>query len=68
VEMAETAGADGILFILTKFCDPEEYDYVPVKRMTDKASIPMLQIEIDQQMTDYGQPESAIQAFAETLR
>ncbi|MBR3398038.1 MAG: 2-hydroxyacyl-CoA dehydratase [Lachnospiraceae bacterium] len=68
VEMAKNAGADGILFILTKFCDPEEYDYVPVKRMTDSASIPMLQIEIDQQMTDYGQPESAIMAFAESLR
>lgn len=68
VAMAKEAGADGILFVLTKFCDPEEYDYVPVKRMTDAAGIPMLQIEIDQQMTNYGQAESAIQAFGETLR
>lgn len=60
--------ADGILFVLTKFCDPEEYDYVPVKRMTDAAGIPMLQIEIDQQMTNFAQAESAVQAFTEMLK
>ena len=68
VSLAKEAKADGILFVLTKFCDPEEYDYVPVKRMTDAANIPMLQVEIDQQMTNFGQAESAIQAFAEMLQ
>ena len=68
VALAKEANADGILFVLTKFCDPEEYDYVPVKRMVDAAGIPMLQVEIDQQMTNFGQAESAVQAFAEMLR
>ena len=68
VSLAKKAEADGILFVLTKFCDPEEYDYVPVKRMSDAADIPMLQVEIDQQMTNFGQAESAVQAFAEMLR
>ena len=67
VSLAKDTGADGILFILTKFCDPEEYDYVPVKRMTDAAGIPMLLTEIDQQMTNFAQAESAVQAFAEML-
>ena len=68
VSLSQEAGADGILFVLTKFCDPEEYDYVPVKRMTDAAGLPMLQVEIDQQMTNFAQAESALQAFAEILR
>ena len=68
VSLAQEAGAAGILFVLTKFCDPEEYDYVPVKRMTDAAGIPMLQVEIDQQMKNFAQAESALQAFAEMLR
>lgn len=67
-QMAKETNADGILYVLTKFCDPEEYDYVPVKRMTDAANIPMLQIEIDQQMTNFAQAESAVQAFAEMLK
>ncbi len=68
VALAKESKADGILFVLTKFCDPEEYDYVPVKRMTDAAGIPMLQIEIDQQMTNFAQAESAVQAFSEMLK
>ena len=68
VELAKAAHADGILWVMTKFCDPEEYDYVPVKRMADAAGIPLLAVEADQQMVNYEQARSAIEAFAETLR
>ena len=68
IALAKEKQADGILYVLTKFCDPEEYDYVPVKRMADQAGIPLLQVEIDQQMTNFAQAESAVQAFAEILR
>ncbi len=68
VQMARDAKADGILWIMTKFCDPEEYDYVPVKRMADAAGIPLLAVEVDQQMVSYEQARSAIEAFSEMLR
>ena len=68
VQLARDAKADGILWIMTKFCDPEEYDYVPVKRMADAAGIPLLAVEVDQQMVSYEQARSAIEAFAEVLR
>ena len=68
VELAKACGADGILWVMTKFCDPEEYDYVPVKRMIDAAGIPLLAVEVDQQMVNYEQARSAVEAFAETLR
>ena len=68
VELAKDTKADGILWVMTKFCDPEEYDYVPVKRMADAAGIPLLAVEVDQQMVNYEQARSAIEAFAETLR
>lgn len=67
VEMAKDVKADGIIWIMTKFCDPEEYDYVPVKRMIDKAGIPLLAVEVDQQMVNYEQARSAVQTFAEML-
>ena len=68
VELAKAAEADGILWVMTKFCDPEEYDYVPVKRMADAAGIPLLAVEVDQQMVSYEQARSAIEAFSEMLR
>ncbi len=68
VELAKSTGADGIIWVMTKFCDPEEYDYVPVKRMADKAGIPLLAVEVDQQMVNFGQARSAIEAFSEILR
>ncbi len=68
VRLAKDAKADGILWVMTKFCDPEEYDYVPVKRMADAAGIPLLAVEVDQQMVNYEQARSAVEAFAEMLR
>ena len=68
IDLARRAKADGILWVMTKFCDPEEYDYVPVKRMADAAGIPLLAVETDQQMVNYEQARSAIEAFAEMLR
>ena len=67
VERAKALNADGIIWIMTKFCDPEEFDYVPVKRMIDSAGIPLLTVESDQQMLDYGQARSAAEAFRERL-
>ena len=68
IELAKNAKADGIVWIMTKFCDPEEYDFVPVRRMAEAAGVPLLAVETDQQMIDYEQARSAIEAFAETLR
>lgn len=67
-DIVRSTRADGVLFVLTKFCDPEEYDAVPLKRALDRDGIPMLQIEVDQQMRDYEQARSALEAFREILR
>lgn len=67
VELAKRANADGIIWVMTKFCDIEEYDFVPVKRMIDAAGIPLLAVELDQQMVNFEQARSAVQTFAEML-
>ena len=53
---------------MAKFCDPEEFDYVPVRRMLEEAGIPLLAVEYDQQTASFEQARSAIEAFAEMLR
>lgn len=68
IDQVKQSGADGVFYILTKFCDPDEYDYVPIRRMLDEAGIPCLLLEVDQQMKNYEQARTAIEAFAEMHR
>ena len=67
VDMVRRRSADGVLFIMTKFCDPEEYDIVPLKKILDKQGIKSLQVEVDQQTTDIEQIRTAIETFCEIL-
>ena len=66
-EIVRHRSADGVLFVMTKFCDPEEYDIVPLKKAMDKNGIKSLQVEVDQQTTDVEQIRTAIETFCEIL-
>jgi len=63
LELVRKTSADGVLFVLTKFCDPEEYDYVPVKKLLDKNGVPCLLVEVDRQTRGYEQARNAIETF-----
>lgn len=68
VELVRQSGADGVLLVQTKFCDPEEYDYVPIKRMLDIAGIQSLSVEVDQQTNHNEQVRTALETFCEMIR
>jgi benzoyl-CoA reductase/2-hydroxyglutaryl-CoA dehydratase subunit BcrC/BadD/HgdB len=68
IDLVKQSKADGVLFVQTKFCDPEEYDYVPIKRMLDKAGIRSLQVEIDQQTSNSEQARTAVETFCEIIQ
>ena len=55
------------MWFMSRFCDPEEYDYVPVKKMLAENGIPLLAIDIDHQMTSFEKAHSALEAFSELL-
>jgi len=67
VDNAKKYNAKGVIVLLTKFCDPEEFDYVPIKKACDAAKLPVLNIEVDRQMSGYEQAATMIQAFTEML-
>lgn len=64
---AKTAKADGIIVLMTKFCDPEEFDYPLIKKAAEAAGIPCLNIEVDRQMSDFAQAATAIETFRDIL-
>lgn len=67
IDLAKERNADGIVFVMTKFCDPEEYDYPQMMEEFESSGIPHVLIEVDQQMDNYEQARTAIQAFEEIL-
>ena len=67
VEDAKQAEAKGVLAVMTKFCDPEEFDYPLIRKACQAADLPILNIEVDRQMVDYGQARTAIETFKDIL-
>ena len=67
VETAKARGAKGVVVVMTKFCDPEEFDYVMIKKACEKAGLPITQVEIDRQMTHFEQVRTNLETFRDLL-
>ena len=67
VQMVKDSGAQGLVLFMQQFCDPEEMEYPYLKKALNEAGIPHIKLGIDQQMRDFGQAQTAIQAFADVL-
>ena len=65
VEMAQAAGAQGIVVCLMRFCDVEEYDYPMIAQSAKEAGLRCLCLEIDQSTQNNEQSHTKIQSFAE---
>ena len=65
--MVKESGAQGLILFMQQFCDPEEMEYPCLKKALDDAGVPHIKLGIDQQMRDFGQASTAIQAFADVL-
>ena len=67
VDKIKKSGAQGLVLFMQQFCDPEEMEYPYLKKALDAAGIPHIKLGVDQQMRDFGQASTAIQAFADVL-
>lgn len=65
IDEAKKHRAQGVIVLMTKFCDPEEFDYVPIKGACDANNLPHINIEVDRQMVNYQQAGTMIQGFKE---
>ena len=63
VSLAREHAADGVIFILLKFCDPHAFDYPYVKEYLDTAGIKSILIEMDDQQENTGQLSTRIETF-----
>lgn len=66
-KLVKDSGAQGLVLFMQQFCDPEEMEYPSLKKALDEAGVPHIKLGVDQQMRDFGQAKTAIQAFADVL-
>jgi bcr-type benzoyl-CoA reductase subunit C len=67
VDLAKENKADGVILGLMRFCDPEEYDVPMISEACERAGLPFLLLDIDQQSTGFEQARTRIQSFADIL-
>jgi bcr-type benzoyl-CoA reductase subunit C len=66
LQLCNETGAQGVIFVLPKFCEPHAFDYVPLAHALEGAGVPQLLIETDVS-TPIGQLRTRLQAFIEML-
>ncbi len=67
VDEVKESGANGVVMVLTKFCDPEEFDYVLIKKACEANDIPIILIEVDRQMANFEQARTMVETFKDLL-
>ena len=63
VSLAKKNRADGVIFMLLKFCDPHAFDYPYLKEFLEKQGIKTLLIEMDDQQQNSGQLATRFETF-----
>ncbi|MGA9350305.1 MAG: 2-hydroxyacyl-CoA dehydratase family protein [Anaerolineae bacterium] len=66
LKLVNEAKADGVVFVLQKFCDPHAFDYAIVKKKLDAAAVPHLRLEIEHAPAA-DQWRTRLQAFLEVI-
>jgi len=67
LERVRQSNADGVVFLITKFCDPFGFDYPYVNEKLEKTNIPALMIEVEQHLPVPEQMRTRMEAFVEIL-
>ena len=67
LKTSRDAGADGVVLLFTKFCDPWAFEYPGLRAEFDAARVPLLLLEVEQHMPPTAQFETRVAAFAEIL-
>ena len=59
--------ADGVVFLLLKFCDPHAFDYPYIKEMLEKENIPCMLLDMEEQLPAEGQLQTRLETFIQIL-
>lgn len=67
IRLAQEKDAQGVIFLLFKFCDSHAFDAPYLKAHLEKAGVPLMAVEIDDTLPAGGQLKTRLEAFLEML-
>jgi benzoyl-CoA reductase subunit C len=67
VEKARRRLADAVIFLIAKFCEPAEFDYVLFKQELEKEGIPHLLLEFEEKLFTFERLRTEVETFVESL-
>ena len=67
LDQAREHRAEGVVFLLMKFCDPHDFDYPYLKGFLDREGIPSMLLEIEDQLPSEGQLLTRFETFIHML-
>jgi bzd-type benzoyl-CoA reductase N subunit len=67
VKIVKEHRADGVVFLLLKFCDPHAFDFPYIKAMLEEEGVRTIRLEVEDQLSQEGRLKTRLEAFLETL-
>jgi bcr-type benzoyl-CoA reductase subunit C len=67
LEKVKNSKADGVVFLITKYCDPFGFDYPYLCEKLEEAKVPTLMLEVEQHLPVPEQLRTRMEAFVEIL-
>ncbi len=67
VRLVKENKADGVVFLLLKFCDPHAFDYPYMKEMLTTKGIPSMQLDMEAELPAIGQLQTRFETFIQIL-
>jgi benzoyl-CoA reductase subunit C len=61
------AGAEAVIFLIAKFCEPAYFDYVLFKKKVDEMGLPHLLLEFEEKMFTFDRLRTEVETFVESL-
>jgi len=67
ISLVKNSAAEGVVFLLLKFCDPHAFDYPYIKEMLEKANIPCMLLDVETELPPIGQLQTRFETFIQIL-
>ena len=67
IDKFKNTGADAVLILAAKFCEPALFDYALYKRALEKEGIPHLCLEFEEKMWIFDKARTEVETFVESM-
>ncbi|MGH9024371.1 MAG: 2-hydroxyacyl-CoA dehydratase, partial [Acidimicrobiia bacterium] len=68
LDASRRAGAQGLIVLLVKFCEPHYFYYPRIKTTFEEAGVPHIMLETEHDMSVLGNLRTRVEAFVELLK